>query len=66
MDEMDKVNVFVDQLRDGVHRKHAVFNGHRGARFSREMAGELLVALNKFARSMPIEKWSVYVPKEEK
>lgn len=65
MEEADKIDVFVSQLRDGVHRKHATYNGHRGARFSEVMAQELLYKLNKFARSMPIEKWAIIVPKEE-
>lgn len=57
-EEAIKAQKFVDQLHRGVHRKHEEHNGHRGAMFSKNMATELLVALNKFARSMPEEQWA--------
>lgn len=65
MTESEQVDRVVEQLRDGVHREHAIHNGHRGARFSKKMAQELLYKLNKFARSMPIEKWAEYAPRQK-
>lgn len=66
MTESDQVDRVVKQLRDGVHREHAIHNGHRGAMFSEKMAQELLYKLNKFARSMPADKWADNAPQRER